>query len=433
MILNAVPMRYRMVPFVVVVLLGLLVYYVGPSFLLVTASPCAAIAADRDRPQDLFYTPSPSQWGVSHKVPGALVSSEPVDLSETIQPLDTQNDGTTAVDVTKPLFIGAEEPKSGSSTTRLSDHSSELDDALHDVSSSPYPSSFSSSKGSPTQGNTKVVMVTASSGTGGMLGIPGLKEMVYENRKTYALQHGYDLMWANISSYNLPNDVPVYWNKIPVLQEAFTRYPDADWIWWMDMDMIIMNSSLSLWDHVLSPEAMRRNVLLDSPLRMPGGKESGYRTPSSYDYDHVNFMISSGGWGMNVGNFLMKRSEWSDWLLDLWTEPLYIEQRWTFPENDGWTHMWRHHPIVRKHTVCTNQRALNAYPAYNSLGDHWQPGDHSIHFAGCGSHERCPSEWLKYWELREAVEVPYSVKKALEDGTADIENIQRGVGLVAAR
>lgn len=36
----------------------------------------------------------------------------------------------------------------------------------------------------------EVVMVTASEGSGGFQGIPGLKEMIYENRMTYAHRWG---------------------------------------------------------------------------------------------------------------------------------------------------------------------------------------------------------------------------------------------------
>lgn len=36
----------------------------------------------------------------------------------------------------------------------------------------------------------EVLMVTASSGTNGFLGIPNLKEMVYENRMSYAHRWG---------------------------------------------------------------------------------------------------------------------------------------------------------------------------------------------------------------------------------------------------
>ncbi|KAL8720761.1 MAG: hypothetical protein Q9225_002427 [Loekoesia sp. 1 TL-2023] len=318
-----------------------------------------------------------------------------------------------------------EVPTAGALDTESKPSSSASDQSSSGSASS---SSSSSSKG-PDAG--KVLMVTASTGTGGFLGIPHLKEMVYQNRMTYADRHGYEFMWSNITSYNLPNGEPIYWNKIPVLQEAFIRYPDVEWVWWMDMDIIIMNQSLSLWDHVLSPEGMARNVVLDKIINKPGGGASGWKTPSSYNYSEVNFMIASGGWGMNIGNFLMRRSYWSEWLLDLWTDPFYIKEFTVFPENDGWTHMYRHHPIVRKHTVCTNQRALNAYPSYNALGEHWQPGDHSIHFAGCGANKECPNHWDKYWNLKESYEVPAIIKQKLADGTAEIENVQKGIGLPA--
>ena len=187
-------------------------------------------------------------------------------------------------------------------------------------------------------------MVTASSGTRGFQGIPHLKEMVYENRLSYAHRHGYEHMWANITSYNLPNGEPIYWNKIPILQEAFARYPKAEWVWWMDLDIIIMNQSLSMWDHVLSPEGMAHNAVLDKPINKPGGGLSGWKTPATYNYSEVNFLIASGGWGMNVGNFLMRRSQWSDWLLDLWIEPFYIEKGWIFPV--CYPHFHQAEPVV---------------------------------------------------------------------------------------
>lgn len=304
----------------------------------------------------------------------------------------------------------------------------QVPDKLADTSGTESKSSTSSSSGKgPDAG--KVLMVTASSGIGGFLGIPHMKERVYENRISYAHRHGYEHLWANITTYNLSHGEPIYWNKIPVLQEAFIRYPHVEWVWWMDMDIIIMNHSLSIWDHVLSPEGMARNVVLNQTINKPGGGPSGWKTPPSYNYSETNFIIASGGWGMNIGNFFMRRSYWSQWLLDLWIDPMYIKAFTTFPENDGWTHMYRHHPIVRNHTVCTNQRALNAYPSYNSLGEHWQPGDHSIHFAGCGANPECPGHWDEYWELRESYEVPAIVKQKLADGTAEIENVQKGIGL----
>ena len=275
----------------------------------------------------------------------------------------------------------------------------------------------------------KIVMVTGSSGTNRMLGIPHIKEMIYENRKTYAEKHGLEFMWANMTSYNLPDGSPIYWNKIPILKEAFARYPHAEWIWWMDVDIIIMNMSLNIYDHVLSREGMAEHALLDEPIHGAGGSDTGYRTPPKYRPEDINFVISKDAWGMNVGNFLMRRSEWSNWLLDLWIEPLYIAQNWVFPENDAWTHMWQKHKIVQDHALCMDQRSMNAYPEYNFLGEHWQPGDHIVHFAGCGESAQCESEWNKYWEKREKVEVPVAVRNKLETGVAEIEDVQAGEGI----
>jgi hypothetical protein len=189
-------------------------------------------------------------------------------------------------------------------------------------------------------------------------------------------------MWANISSYDF--GAKIYWNKIPILQDAMRRYPHAEWFWWLDLDIIIMTPSLDLHSHVLSPAAMQRTFEFDQPIYSPGGGDSGFRTPAAYDYDGVNFIIANGGWGMNVGSFLMRRGQWSDWLLEMWADPLATKQDWIFPENDGWTHMWQNHQIVRDHTGLTSQRVLNAYPPYNSLGKNYAPGDLLVHFAGCG-------------------------------------------------
>ncbi|KAJ5225027.1 hypothetical protein N7468_006252 [Penicillium chermesinum] len=270
----------------------------------------------------------------------------------------------------------------------------------------PLPSTLLPAK---TTDARKIVMVTASSGSGRILSLPNIKEQVYENRMTYAQRHGLEFMWANMTSYNLPNGEGLVWNKMPVLKEAFDRFPDAEWVWWIDIDIIIMNMSLNLTG--------------------AGGGETGYRTPAIYNYDDINFVIPEDHWGMNAGNFLMRRSEWSDWLLDMWLEPLFVKENWVFAENDAWTHMWQNHEIVRKHSACVSQRSMNSYPASNPLGESWQAGDFLIHFAGCDGGGECPNNWKRYWALREQVEVPMSVHKKLADGTAEIENTQRGVGM----
>ncbi|CAL5875153.1 uncharacterized protein PFLUO_LOCUS9457 [Penicillium psychrofluorescens] len=272
-------------------------------------------------------------------------------------------------------------------------------------------------------------MVTATSGSGRILTLPNIKEQAYENRMTYAKKHGLEFMWANMTSYNLPHGEGLVWNKIPIIKEAFDRFPDAEWVWWVDIDMIIMNMTTNVYDHVLSRDGMARNVLLDKMISGAGGGDLGYRTPATYNYEDINFVISEDRWGMVAGTFFMRRSYWTTWLLDMWLEPLFVEKNWVFAENDAWTHMWMYHDIVRNHSVCVNQRSLNSYPSTNGLGQSWQPGDFLIHFAGCNGGGECPNDWKRYWNMRERVEVPMSVQNKLADGTAEIENVQQGVDM----
>lgn len=193
---------------------------------------------------------------------------------------------------------------------------------------------------------------------------------------------GYEFLWANITSYNF--GAKIYWNKIPILREAFDRFPEAEWIWWLDLDIIIMTPSLELYNHILSPAALRKQSLVNQTIVGVGGGPLGFTTHLHADPEDMNMVIAMDHWGQNVGSFFMRRSTWTDWALDMWADPLATAQNWTFPENDGWTHLYKHHPIVRNHTAIVNQRSINAYPSYNGLGKHWQAGDLLVHFAGCG-------------------------------------------------
>jgi hypothetical protein len=235
---------------------------------------------------------------------------------------------------------------------------------------------------------------------------------------------GYECVWANITSYDF--GAKIYWNKIPILRDVFDRFPKAKWIWWLDLDIIIMTPSLDLHTHVLSKEGMLEHMLIDQEIVGVGGGPLGFKTLADPNPNDMNFLIAQDFWGQNVGSFLMRRGDWSDWVLEMWADPLATAKDWVFPENDGWTHLFKNHQIVRDHTAIMKQRALNAYPNYNDLGEHWEQGDLLVHFAGCGNNEKCPERWDEMWDKRESYDVPEAVKQELANGTARIETMQKG-------
>ena len=61
------------------------------------------------------------------------------------------------------------------------------------------------------------------------------------------------------------------------------------------------------------------------------------------------------------------------------------------PEQEGWTHLWRNHEVIQKHTAIVRYQALNSYSPFNLLGGHWKKGDLICHFAGCGQVFRPPN------------------------------------------
>ena len=72
---------------------------------------------------------------------------------------------------------------------------------------------------------------------------------------------GYESVFTDLNTLELPNGLHPVWGKLPVIQEAMTKYPSAEWIWWLDADVIIMTPDFDLYEHVLSPAALGRVLL----------------------------------------------------------------------------------------------------------------------------------------------------------------------------
>ena len=46
------------------------------------------------------------------------------------------------------------------------------------------------------------------------------------------------------------------------------RFPHVEWIWWLDLDALIMTPSLELYDYLLGPEAMGGKLLNKTTIKM---------------------------------------------------------------------------------------------------------------------------------------------------------------------
>jgi hypothetical protein len=191
-------------------------------------------------------------------------------------------------------------------------------------------------------------------------------------------------MWADISEYRIGDSGQV-WSKIPILVDAFKKYPEAKWAWWLDVDAIIMDPNIDLASHLLSPTAMYSKLKKgeDFPLRGVWREEEGtLLTPPNPVPADINILITADPNGLNAGSIFFRRSQWTDMLLDFWIDPLYIENDFPAREQDTLIHIIRHHKIVSDHVGIVPQRLINAYMHGNDMSI-WQTDDFVVHFAGC--------------------------------------------------
>lgn len=223
---------------------------------------------------------------------------------------------------------------------------------------------------------------------------------IIKNRRDYAERHGFKFEFLDLDEYKPSiGDKPAPWAKIPMIKNVIRKYPDAEWVWWLDHDALIMNRDLNLVDHILKHEKLNSLLLRDTEYFSGFGIDSeGFRTPKNQDPDDIHFIIAQDFNGINAGSFLIRNSEVGTWMLDFWNEPLYKEHNGVFVEQQALSHMIYSHPIVHKHVGLVTLRAINAYDSSDPAWG-YEDGDLCVHFAGCFVFQTCAQNFEKYGKI----------------------------------
>lgn len=215
-----------------------------------------------------------------------------------------------------------------------------------------------------------------------------------KNRQSYCDRHGYTLINAN----NLVNySRPASWSKLEALQYHFTEY-NFDYIFYLDMDGIIMN------------EELRLETIIDA-------------TERKYD-----FIVTSDQNGFNVGTFIAKNTPWTLNFLQLtwqqeWLVPnIYVgtktldsklpfgEQRafhyltnseqWIKSKLPTYTGDWKE---IRSHFYFAPPCAFNSYVLHPFDFSrpreqfHYVPGDFLVHFDVEGEPTKLQNQLVKHF------------------------------------
>ncbi|KAK4648666.1 alpha-1,6-mannosyltransferase [Podospora bellae-mahoneyi] len=273
-------------------------------------------------------------------------------------------------------------------------------------------------------GGQKFVIILAANVGGGVMEWKGAREWAIErdsvrNKKKYVGRWGYDLEIVDMSTKKrYAHEWRESWEKVDFIRTALRKYPKAEWIWWLDLNTFIMEPSYSLQDHIF--DNLHKHVYRDineyNPLNITHPMTDEYldadsRSPvGDGNVNSVNLILPQDCSGFNLGSFFVRRSPWTDRLLDVWWDPVAYEQRhmeWEHKEQDALEQLYTTQPWIRKHTGFLPQRMINSFPpgACSENGNdtriHYDQKDRDflVNMAGCEWGRDCWGEMYNYREL----------------------------------
>jgi mannan polymerase II complex MNN10 subunit len=290
-------------------------------------------------------------------------------------------------------------------------------------------------------GGGKFVIVLGANVGGGVMDWKGAREWAIErnsvrNKKEYARRWGYDLEIVDMrTKKRYAHEWREGWERADFMRNTMKKYPKAEWFdfpprffdtssltslrfWWLDLNTFIMEPSVSLQRHIFNDLASHvyRDINEYNPLNISHPFTDPYLDEESRSPvgdgkpESIHLLLSQDCSGFNLGSFFLRRSEWTDRLLDIWWDPVAYEQRhmeWPHKEQDALEELYAAHPWIRKHTAFLPQRMINSFPegacAENGRDArfHYDEKDRDflVNMAGCEWGRDCWGEMHDFMEL----------------------------------
>lgn len=268
------------------------------------------------------------------------------------------------------------------------------------------------------------------------------------NKRKYVAQWGYDLEIVDMATKKrYAHEWRESWEKVDAIRNCLRKYPKAEWyvilvpeplvsfcltraaspannaptccrFWWLDLNTFIMEPTYSLQSHIFHnlEKKMYRDINVYNPLNITHPFDAEYldeesRSPvGDGDPASVNLLLAQDCSGFNMGSFLVRRSVWTERLLDVWWDPVAYEQKhmeWEHKEQDALEQLYATQPWIRKHVGFLPQRLINSFPpgACSENGNdtriHYDVHDRDfvVNMAGCEWGRDCWGEMYSYREL----------------------------------
>ncbi|KAG6038580.1 hypothetical protein E4U41_004030 [Claviceps citrina] len=275
-------------------------------------------------------------------------------------------------------------------------------------------------------GGSKYVIILAANVGGGVMEWKGAREWAIErdsvrNKRKYVSRWGYDLEIVDMKTRKkYAHEWRESWEKVDYVRNAMRKYPNAEWFWWLDLNTMVMEPSYSLQSHLF--DHLDKHVYRDinewnplnisHPLTYPYLDKSATSPVGDGNINSVNLMLSQDCSGFNLGSFFVRRSAWTERLLDVWWDPVAYEQKhmaWEHKEQDALETLYQNHAWVREHTGFLPQRTINSFPpaacgdgtGANNTRFHYSQEDRDfvVNMAGCEWGRDCWGEMYHYREF----------------------------------
>ena len=86
-------------------------------------------------------------------------------------------------------------------------------------------------------------------------------------------------MLIDMSKFPISRTKHPVWAKLSAIMEAFETYPSTEWVWWLDVDAIIMTPHIDLYELLLNPAALKAQLLAGQLLNQSGDVQQQTHEP----------------------------------------------------------------------------------------------------------------------------------------------------------
>ncbi|ORY18738.1 galactosyl transferase GMA12/MNN10 family-domain-containing protein [Clohesyomyces aquaticus] len=221
---------------------------------------------------------------------------------------------------------------------------------------------------------------------------------IMKNREDYAKKHGYATFFPSNTDYSL-NNSPPSWAKVPALRHAMTLHPTSGFFWYLDHTALIVNPSISLQSHILSPSRLEKLMIANEPVVPP---DSVIKTFGNLKGDRIDLIVTQDKEGLCQNSFIIRRGEWAKYFLDVWFDPIYRSYNFQKAEAHALEHIVQWHGTILAKLALVPQNLINAYtkgPASAKNGK-YKDGDLIAAFPGCDKDKfTCADDMQPFFDV----------------------------------